>query len=299
MTPRRSQRTQKEKLTDRKIGVKVAVARDFETGIGIGQVTDVTVDDSGDVFYNIKYEDGDGDDFDERQLQEGVSLYHRTQKEKLGIKIAKYFNMDIFIGEVKKIFHDSGDVFYNIEYEDGDGEDFDEKELQEGIALYQHTQKEKLGIKVAKRFDMDIFIGEVKHVIHDSGVLLYTIEYEDGDGEDFDEKELQEGIALYQHTQKEKLGAKVAKRFDTDVFIGEVEHVIHDSGVLLYTIEYEDGDGEDFDEKELQEGIALYEHTQKQQKRTRKHLTKKKVRTNQSVHRPKRKRDTSHSVGAL
>ena len=128
---------------------------------------------------------------------------------------------------------------------------------------------------------------------------MYTIEYEDGDGEDFDEKELQEGIALYQHTQKEKLGAKVAKRFDTDVFIGEVEHVIHDSGVLLYTIEYEDGDGEDFDEKELQEGIALYEHTQKQQKRTRKHLTKKKVRTNQSVHRPKRKRDTSHSVGAL
>jgi hypoxanthine-DNA glycosylase len=174
-----------------------------------------------------------------------------------------------------------------------------------------------MGQKVAKYFETGDFIGQVTNVyasdIQNDGEIFYRIQYGDGDSEDFDEKELQEGVALYYRIQKRQnrngtllnrcIGLKVVKHFETGVFIGQVTNVYasgnQNDGEVVYHIQYGDGDSEDFDENELQEGVALYCRMQNQQKRKRKYSKEKEDGLVEDTDHSQRKRVTSHSFGAL
>jgi len=75
--------------------------------------------------------------------------------QNVGLKVAKYFGSDVFIGQVTDVFatdventtlsinNNVEDVLYHIKYEDGDSEDFDQTELEEGVALYSLVRKGK------------------------------------------------------------------------------------------------------------------------------------------------------------
>ncbi len=52
---------------------------------------------------------------------------------------------------------------------------------------------------------------------------------------------------------------KVAKHFEAGLFIGEITAVSIKRGRNLYTVLYEDGDGEDMNDREYKEARALYE----------------------------------------
>jgi hypothetical protein len=54
---------------------------------------------------------------------------------------------------------------------------------------------------------------------------------------------------------------KVAKNFEAGLFIGEITAVSIKRGRNLYTVLYEDGDGEDMNDREYKEARALYEQT--------------------------------------
>ncbi len=51
---------------------------------------------------------------------------------------------------------------------------------------------------------------------------------------------------------------KVAKQFEAGLFRGEITAVNTKRGRSLYTVLYEDGDGEDFNDKEFKEARALF-----------------------------------------
>jgi hypothetical protein len=55
---------------------------------------------------------------------------------------------------------------------------------------------------------------------------------------------------------------KVAKHFEAGLFIGEITAVSINRGRNLYTVLYEDSDGEDMNDREYKEARALYEQTQ-------------------------------------
>ena len=54
---------------------------------------------------------------------------------------------------------------------------------------------------------------------------------------------------------------KVAKQFEAGLFIGEITAVNTKRGRSLYTVLYEDGDGEDMNDREYKEARELYEET--------------------------------------
>lgn len=58
------------------------------------------------------------------------------------------------------------------------------------------------------------------------------------------------------------IGTRVAKTFDGTVYLGGVTELDVDSksGEVLYRVEYEDGDMEDFNREELDAAIAHYEN---------------------------------------
>ncbi len=55
---------------------------------------------------------------------------------------------------------------------------------------------------------------------------------------------------------------KVAKQFESGLFIGEITAVNTKRGRSLYTVLYEDGDGEDLNDREYKEARDLFEKTQ-------------------------------------
>ena len=110
------------------------------------------------------------------------------------------------------------DGIWNVEYNDGDKEDFDVNDLKKGIQLYNSVKKEDICISsdkevrkddeflsmresamncinsyVAKKFDDKLYIGLITNYKGD----LWHVEYDDGDEEDFDAIEVQMGIQLY------------------------------------------------------------------------------------------------------
>lgn len=217
-------------LLNRNLGLNVG--KHFDAGDFIGKVTNVYVENDGEIFYCIEFQDGDSEDFNEREFQEGIAFYHFLSKQKvriadllnrsLGLKVAKNFETGLFTGKVTNVYasnaQNSEEIFYHIEYDDGDHEDFDEKEFQEGAALYCRMQKKRkrnsthlnqsVGLKVAKQFETGIFFGQVKEIYscgnENDGEVYYHIKYDDGDSEDFDEKELQDGVAFYCRLQKQR-----------------------------------------------------------------------------------------------
>ena len=170
-----------------------------------------------------------------------------------------------------------------------------------------------MGLKVAKHFERGIFIGQVTNVyasgIENDGEIFFRIEYEDGDSEHVNGNELRKGVSLYHLTRKpqnntskslnQSMGFKVAKHFETGVFTGQVTNIYAYTENIIYHIEYEDGDTEDFDENEFQQGLALYCCIQKRHKRKRKNSKKKEGQLIEDADRPLRKNDTRHSFGAL
>jgi hypothetical protein len=84
------------------------------------------------------------------------------------------------------------------ELPDSDGE-------EDNIPFGQLMNKQKesvgveteVGMKVAKQFEAGLFVGEVKAVTGKRGRCLYTILYEDGDGEDMNDKEYKQARALF------------------------------------------------------------------------------------------------------
>jgi TDG/mug DNA glycosylase family protein len=89
--------------------------------------------------------------------------------------------------------------------------------------------------------------------------------------EQWTESKVANGIVLDQ-----RMGLKVAKKFDTGNFIGQVVDVYADNdGEFFSHIVYEDGDSEDFNEQELQKGLDVYcKIQQKQRKRKLSSTTK-------------------------
>ena len=73
-------------------------------------------------------------------------------------------------------------------------------------ALRLKWEQIRLIIRVNVRIDYGDFIGQVTNVyasgIQNDGEIFYRIQYGDGNSEDFDEKELEEGVALYYRIQK-------------------------------------------------------------------------------------------------
>ena len=63
-------------------------------------------------------------------------------KSYIGLSVAKEFEDGvIYFGTVKEFINDD-EPFWNIRYEDGDGEDMDEKELTQSIAFYDKVNKQ-------------------------------------------------------------------------------------------------------------------------------------------------------------
>ncbi len=83
-----------------------------------------------------------------------------------------------------------------------------------------------VGLKVAKHFESGLFVGEITAVTGKRGRCLYTVLYEDGDGEDFNEREFNEARVLY-HDQDGK-GAS-SKIISLDAEEAEVDSV-HSGG---------------------------------------------------------------------
>ncbi len=91
----------------------------------------------------------------ESRVADGV-LLHKT----MGLKVAKRFGTTNFVGQVTGVYNsgsETNEVFYHIEYEDGDEEDFDLEELRTGTELYRSMQKQRrrrnnqrVGVIVAK-----------------------------------------------------------------------------------------------------------------------------------------------------
>ncbi len=90
-------------------------------------------------------------------------------------------------------------------------------------------------------------------------VLITETELPDSDGEE-------DNIPFGQLMKKQKesvgveteVGMKVAKQFEAGLFVGEVKAVTGKRGRCLYTILYEDGDGEDLNDKEYKQARALF-----------------------------------------
>ena len=116
-----------------------------------------------DQLYRIRWEDGDKEDYDEEQLQNGIDLFNEQygaaieQHESIGTMVAAYFDVPmknsrkttkkLYKGQVKAYFPpsapDAKDQLYHIVWQDGDEEDYDENELQIGMALYEEHFEQK------------------------------------------------------------------------------------------------------------------------------------------------------------
>lgn len=182
-----------------------------------------------DQLYHIVWdEDDDEEDYDELQMLKAVELFASTsgwteEHSMVGRKVAAYFSMPdrrLFQGTVAKYSppsaEEEGDQLYHIIWEDGDEEDYDETQLQGGLALYHDLfetvwlkDHASVGTKVAAYFPLPsmrkkrrVFTGRVTKFSPPSnaeeGDQLYHVVWEDGDEEDYDEQQLVEGKRLYQ-----------------------------------------------------------------------------------------------------
>ena len=95
-------------------------------------------------------------------------------------------------------------------------EQWTESRVTDGILLHKN-----LGLKVAKRFGTENFVGQVTDVYNsgnETNEVFYHIMYEDGDEEDFNLEELRKGTELYRSMQiqrrrrnNQRVGVKVKK----------------------------------------------------------------------------------------
>eukprot|EP01034_Spumella_vulgaris_P025795 gene25795-32287_t len=148
-----------------------------------------------------------------------------TEHYSIGTEVSAYFPSEddpdrkIFSGKVTKYLPASRDVeqdLFHIEWEDGDEQDYDAADLKKGSDLFDSTEgwtsdHLSVGMKVAAYFAEPAVAGKQKMFKAFQGVVskyappnaakkeeaLYRVDWEDGDVEDFSEKQLDTGIALY------------------------------------------------------------------------------------------------------
>lgn len=161
----------------------------------------------GEFLYKIRYEDGDSETMDFKELKKCIDLYHKTQKKKkrnqgktspkdcVENKKAKTSDSHAAICRRQKIFIGQVEDVYRIN---------EDNESEANICAQT----------------------PVSVSANDAGEYFYHIRYEDGDTEDVDLEELLRCIDFYNETrlgqsqmkaqanQKGHLGVKVAKKFD-------------------------------------------------------------------------------------
>lgn len=222
-----------------------------------------------------------------------------TQHESIGTKIAAYFPPDKcpYYGEVVKYAAPSkpgkNDQLYHIIYNDGDEEDYDEKEYQAGIRLYNElnmkwvSEHDSIGAKVAAYFDSNgkekLFRGEVVKYCYPSTEFandqLYHIQWEDGDEEDYDEQQLQKAKKLFKKKCRdsievlwtinhESVGKRIV-RFEKDkrknrknhlplLLGGIVTKFSSTFGENMYKVYWENGVEEELSERNYLKGLDLH-----------------------------------------
>lgn len=187
-----------------------------------------------DQLYHIVWEDGDEEDYDEAQLRQGRAqcedaMSWTEDHPKVGSKVAAYFSAPatdksggsgteerrLFQGKVTKFSpatdRAANDQLYHVVWEDGDEEDYDEEQLRQAMDLFSHNfdtvwvvDHPLVGSTVAAYFVVDktrtLFKGHVAKfspaTAQGANDQLYHIVWEDGDEEDYDERELQAGMTL-------------------------------------------------------------------------------------------------------
>ena len=142
-------------------------------------------------------------------------------------------------------------TYYTIQYVDGDKEDCDEAEVAELMARARfRPTKYGIGTAVQKFFPGH---GWFRGYISDFNGNYFTVFYEDGDEEEYEETEIDD--LLYQASTRKPpkypVGSLVQKRLPE---IGELANgrVIYFNGIS-YTVLYRGGNQEQYDEAELVE----------------------------------------------
>ncbi len=75
---------------------------------------------------------------DAKEIVGKTAKLHRTKYD--NAKVAKEFDNGVYTGVVQSY---NGE-FYNILYEDGDSEEFDEDDIERGMALYKKTLEQEI-----------------------------------------------------------------------------------------------------------------------------------------------------------
>jgi hypothetical protein len=173
-----------------------------------------------DQLYHIIWEDDDEEDYDQKQLDAAIQLYHdqtgwiEKGHESIGKRVAAYFSLDLgegsgsgrggkkgnkkssqqimslFVGKVTKYSPPSkseevgekGDQLYHIVWQDGDEEDYSEDEYQAGRQLYEEEEERK-------REDHPLGGDEVKHGQNDKEEEAEDAMSEDSEEEMRDEED--------------------------------------------------------------------------------------------------------------
>eukprot|EP01039_Chlorochromonas_danica_P002661 gene2661-2906_t len=177
-----------------------------------------------DQLYHIVWEDGDEEDYDERQLQKGRALYNKVARrgddgESSNQKEAAAEEAEFTLEEPQVLAVES-----QPQHESDSSSDLEPKSEQknasavEAVSLEEVATKEEeeevewtkdhpaVGTKVAAYFGSGrskrLYKGEVTQYAPPSKEgaddQLYRIGWEDGDEEDYDEKQLKRGIALFE-----------------------------------------------------------------------------------------------------
>jgi len=216
--------------------------------------------------YKIEYEDGDGEELEEAELDKLCTKVRRA-KYAMGMYVRKEFPPHgWFTGKV--ISYEPPSKLYKVRYDDGDVEELGEAELEEVLKNARY----EVGTKVYKNFQgFGWFHGTV--VSYNPKTALYMIEYEDGDKEEMNEKEVQ---ATLERAERKQMAATRNKRKlykeGTQVEKYFYQHGWYKGKVMsfkdgVYTIKFEqDGEEEDIDEEELSEILKTVKPPKRQRR---------------------------------
>jgi len=259
------------KIGDASIHIGKNVAKDFDGEIFIGVITDYK-----DGFWDISYEDGDNEDLDEEELKEVLEFFTEFSQKFIGKKIAKELHGKVCFGKIKSVQSCSKSVSgsWSIEYDDGFVENLDRKEIEKGLEIVKKKKKSTKSPVPKKR------TGTKKVSVQscDNSVHGLSVKNEDEFVESLDRKETKKRLDFAKKTKKAAIspvpkivtekeiqpgkviakGTRIAKYFGENVFLGEVTNYSEKGGGLYY-VQYDDGDDEDFNEKELDEAMKLFD----------------------------------------
>mmetsp|Transcript_106478 Transcript_106478/g.159276 ORF Transcript_106478/g.159276 Transcript_106478/m.159276 type:complete len:667 (-) Transcript_106478:119-2119(-) len=217
----------------------------------------------------------------------------------IGLRVARWFGPrdaegeNLFRASVVRIAREDElekDLFY-VRYDDGDAEHCELKEIYEMLCLYNECgEKEKTD-------NAQPWVDEKKKAAKESADLLFEkSEKLRKDIEDEKKKKLarerspESGSATMANRKRSwqqgdgdakkprgkakksnaqaYLGRRIAKAFEqendegkivTEIFFGTIDKIAKDTGVMLWHVQYDDDDEEEFDEKDIESAIRLYQ----------------------------------------